>query len=85
MEEFLNVLKDMKFMINTAIVLVEHPGNGESKKASVVKMVDDFISQNNIDIPIPLSIFNWIIGEAVDVSVRWMNENIWKKGKEQPS
>ncbi len=82
MEEFLNVLKDVKFVVDSAIVLVEHPGDGENKKSKVMKIVNDFISENGIKLPIPSAILNWIIGEVIDMSVRWLNENFWKKEKQ---
>ena len=25
------------------------------------------------------SAFNWLVGEAVDITVKWLNDNLWKK------
>ena len=59
--------------------MVEHPGDGANKKKKVIQIVEDFIKQNGIILPIPSSIVEWIIGEAVDFAVGWLNGNLWKK------
>jgi hypothetical protein len=81
MEEFLNVLRDVKLVLDSAVVLVEHPGSGEEKKSKVIKIVEDFVRENNVAIPIPSTIFNWMVSEAVDACVRWLNDNFWQKDK----
>ena len=81
MEEFLDVLKNVKLVLDSAIVLVEHPGNGEEKKSKVIKIVEDFVKENNLTIPIPPTIFNWMISKAIDACVRWLNDNLWQKDK----
>jgi hypothetical protein len=79
MEEALSVLKDIKVVIDSAVVLVEHPGDGADKKKKVIQIVEDFMKQNGIILPIPNGIMEWLIGEAVDFVVRWLNDNLWKK------
>ncbi|GEM_PF-323014 len=79
MEEALSVLKDVKLIIDSAVVLVEHPGDGENKKKKVMEMVNKFIKSNNIVIPIPAMIFNYILASAIDWIVEWLNNNVWKK------
>ena len=79
MEETLNILKDIKLVIDSAVVLVEHPGDGANKKKKVVQIVEEFIKQNGIVLPIPFGMLEWLIGEAVDFVVGWLNDNMWKK------
>ena len=79
MEETLNVLKDVKLIVDSSVVLVEHPGDGANKKKKVIQIVEDFIKQNGIILPIPNGIVEWLIGEAVDFAVGWLNDNLWKK------
>ncbi len=81
MEEVLNALKDVKIVVDSAIVLVEHPGDGENKKKKVIQIVEDFIKQNGIILPFPAGIVDWMIGEAVDFAVGWLNDHLWKKDK----
>ena len=79
MGEALSVLKDVKLVIDSSIVLVEHPGDGANKKKEVIQIVEDFIKQNGIILPIPSGIVEWIVGEVVDFVVGWLNDNLWKK------
>jgi hypothetical protein len=79
MEEALSVLKDIKVVVDSAVVLVEHPGDGADKKKKVVQIVEDFMKQNGIILPIPNGIVEWLIGEAVDFAVGWLNDNLWKR------
>ncbi|WP_036223040.1 hypothetical protein [Mesoaciditoga lauensis] len=79
MEEALSVLKDVKLVIDSAVVLVEHDGDGANKKKKVLELVNEFMKSNNITPPVPISIFNWLVGEAVDITVKWLNDNLWKK------
>jgi hypothetical protein len=79
MEEALSVLKDIKVVVDSAVVLVEHPGDGADKKKKVVQIVEDFMKQNGIILPIPNGIVEWLIGEAVDFAVGWPNDNLWKR------
>lgn len=83
MEKALSVLKDVKLIIDSAVVLVEHPGDGENKKKKVIQIVKDFINKNGIILPVPEGILDWIIGEAVDFAVGWLNDNLWKKEAEK--
>lgn len=83
MEETLNVLKDAKLVIDSAVVLVEHPGDGANKKKKVIQIVENFIKQNGIILPIPSGILEWLIGEAIDFAVGWLNDNMWKKEKDK--
>jgi hypothetical protein len=79
MEKALSVLKDIKVVIDSAVVLVEHPGDGADKKKKVIQIVEDFMKQNGVILPIPNGIVEWLIGEAVDFVVGWLNDNLWKK------
>ena len=79
MEETLNVLKDIKLIVDSSVVLVEHPGDGANKKKKVLELVNEFMKSNNITPPVPISIFNWLVGEAVNITVKWLNDNLWKK------
>ncbi len=81
MEETLNVLKDVKLVIDSAVILVEHPGDGASKRKKVIRIVEDFIKKNGIAFPFPSSMVEWFIGEAIDFMVGWINDNLWKKEK----
>lgn len=83
MEEVLNILKDVKLIIDSSVVLVEHPGDGADKKKKVVKIVNEFIKTNNITIPIPIMIFNYILDSAIDWIVEWLNDNAWKKDNQK--
>ncbi len=85
MEETLNILKDIKLVIDTAIVLVEHPGDGENKKKKVIEIVNDFIKSNNVVVPIPMMIFNYILGMVIDWTVKWLNSNMWNKDEKKLS
>jgi hypothetical protein len=79
MEEALSVLKDIKVVVDSAVVLVEHPGDGANKKKKVIQIVEDFMKQNGIILPVPNGIAEWLIGEIVDFVVGWLNDNLWKK------
>ena len=79
MGEALSVLKDVKLIVDSSVVLVEHPGDGANKKKKVIQIVEDFIKQSGIILPIPNGIVEWLIGEAVDFAVGWLNDNLWKK------
>ena len=79
MEEALSVLKDIKVVVDSAVVLIEHPGDGANKKKKVIQIVEDFMKQNGIILPVPNGIAEWLIGEAVDFAVGWLNDNLWKK------
>ncbi len=83
MEETLTALKDVRFVLNTAIVLIEHPGDGETKKKTVIGIVKEFIKSNHIVIPVPNAILEYILGFAVDWIVNWLNNNIWKKDEQK--
>jgi hypothetical protein len=37
------------------------------------------MKQNGIILPVPNGIVEWLIGEAVDFVVGWLNDNLWKK------
>lgn len=82
MGETLSVLKDVKLVIDSAVVLVEHPGDGAGKREKVIQIVEKFIKENGIILPIPSGILEWLIGEAVDFAVGWLNDNVWKKEAE---
>lgn len=81
MEEIVDILNDVKLVIDAAVILVERPGNGTNKKTKVLSIVKDFIAQSDMALPVPQAIFDYIVGVAIDWAVGWLNDNLWNKEK----
>ena len=45
MEETLNILKDIKLVIDSAVVLVEYSGGGANKKKKVLELVNELLAK----------------------------------------
>lgn len=76
--EWLKALTNIKNFIEIAVVLVEHPGDGQEKKNKALEIIRTLMRENDINLPLPDQIIDMIIGFAIDTFVGWMNENFWK-------
>lgn len=77
--EWLKMLTSIKGFIEIAVVLVEHPGDGQGKKQKALEIIHALMKENDLNFPLPDQIIDMIISFAIDVFVGWMNENFWKK------
>lgn len=65
--------------VSLGVFLVEQPGNGEEKKQAVIDMVLSLMDEFDICIPLPDSVFEFVLDFLVDSVVDILNNTIWKE------
>jgi len=65
--------------VSLGVFLVEQPGNGEKKKQAVIDMVLSLMDEFDIRVPLPDSVFEFVLDFLVDSVVDILNSTIWKE------
>jgi len=72
----MNFMRQLISLIGIFASLVEHPGDGPSKKEKVKQMIKDVLPDE--EWKIDPEFFDFILDVSIDIVVMFLNKGLWK-------